>query len=362
MGDGKAHFPCPNCAKTFGQKHRLKRHMHDGVCTRPAKAACRREPQGVLEGGGRTNFNLHRRMTRAATPFLEYTRALAALQSQCESGPVDFIPLGGAHVPRDVWTLAKCIKVAMAREGVLASSPRVVAASAIVCLGLTDRWAAMVGLPPPDLTDPSYFEDLEAKLLIEWALQRPVFNVSVLATNCNTLTSIDSRASARKRISKFVDMARGIANRAPAVADYLHRSLVNDALKATCGNGIPAGGYIMKMTLSLWCKLGTCTLEDFSGVEYPIGSSPVAALSHFIGQEIHGDMALARKSLQWLKELIQQNWESSPPVVAALVFHELHLQSVLCSWWANGRPSDPASATFPAMKSTLLDSPVLDHN
>ena len=95
MEDGQACFPCPNGTKTFGHKHHLKRHMHEGICTRPAKAACRREQGGVSEGGGRTNFNLHRWMARAATPFLEYARALAALQSQYESGPVDFIPLGG---------------------------------------------------------------------------------------------------------------------------------------------------------------------------------------------------------------------------------------------------------------------------
>ena len=76
----------------------------------------------------------------------------------------------------------------MAREGVLASALRAVAACAIVSLGWTDRWAAMVGLPPADLTNPEYFKDLEAKLLVEWALQRPVFNVNVLAANCNCFT------------------------------------------------------------------------------------------------------------------------------------------------------------------------------
>ena len=50
------HFPCPNGAKSFGHKHHLKRHMHEGICTRPAKAACRMDSQGVLEGGGRATL------------------------------------------------------------------------------------------------------------------------------------------------------------------------------------------------------------------------------------------------------------------------------------------------------------------
>ena len=120
-------------------------------------------------------------------------------------------------------------------------------------------------------------------------------------------------------------------------------------------------GYIMKMTLSLWCKLGICTLVDFSGIDYPMGSAPLAALSHFIGQEIHHDMAFARKSLRWLKALIHRDWEINPPVVALPVFNELQLQAVLCTWWASGQPVDPAAAIFSTMKATLLVQTAADH-
>ena len=360
--EGGLQFPCPNCDKVFGRKHHLKRHTDAGVCTRTrAPENPKRKAEGVLEGHGRVNFNLRRRMARASGRFLEYTRALVTLQSQYEGGPVDFIPLGGDCVPRDVWALTSCIKAAMGREGVLASSTRVVAASAIVSLGWTDRWAAMVDLPPADPTDPQYFKDLEAKLLIEWALQRPVFNAQVLAANCNSVAGVDNRKVASNRISKFMEKVRGICTRAPAVADHLHSGRVNDAMEALHGHGIPVGGYTMKATLSLWCALGTCTLVDFRGIDYPIGSAPLAALSHFVGQEIRDDMALARKSLHWLKALVQHDWEINPPVVTLPVFNELQLQAVLCTWWAGGQPVDPAATAFHTMKAALLVQPAAHH-
>ena len=355
--EGGLKLPCPNCDKVFGRTH-LKRHID--TCTRAAKNL-KRKAEGVLEGVGPGEKLFFKRMARGSEPFLEYTRALVTFQSQFEGGPVDFIPLGGGCVPRDVWAMATCIKAGMDREGILASSTRVVAASAITSLGLTDRWAAMVGLPPADPTDPRYFKDLEAKLLIEWALQHPVFNAHVMATNCNSITGMDSRKGASERISKFMEKVRGISARAPAVADHLHGGRVNDAMEALHGNGIPIDGYSMKMTLSLWCALGTCTLVDFSGINYPVGSAPSAALSHFIGQEIHGDKALARKCLRWLKALVQCDLESSPPVVTLPVFNELQLQAVLCTWWGGGQPVDPAAATFPTMKATLLAQPAVHH-
>ena len=374
--EGDESFPCSNCDRVFGRKAHLKRHMDSNVCTGVNKIRRGAAPGGVLEGGDRSNFNLRRRMARAVVPFVEYTRALVALQSQYDSGPVDFIPLGGECVPRDVWALAKPIEAAMGREGVLASSTRVVAASAVVSLGLTDRWAAMVDLPPADPADPHYFKDLEAKLLIEWALQRPVFNARVLAANCHSTTGIDSRKRASQRISQFMGKVRGISTRAPAVADHLHRGHVNDAMEALQGNGIPVDGYTMKMTLSLWCNLGICMLVDFSSINYPMGSAPLAALSHFIGQEIHDDLDFARKCLHWLKVLVQRNWETNQPVVAETnqpvvaetnqpvialpVFTELQLQAVLCTWWSSGRPIDPAAATFSTMQATLLAQPAAD--
>ena len=357
---GALNFPCPNCDKVFGRRHHLKRHTDGGSCTRDSKKY-HTETGGVLAGDGRTEFNLRRRMARASVPFVEYTRAVVTLQSQHESGPVDFIPLGGECIPRDVWALAKCIEAAMGREGVLASSPRVVAACAIVSLGLTDQWATMVGLPPADPTDPDYFKDLEAKLLVKWALQQPVFNAHVLAANCNSITGIDSRKLASKRISKFMGKVRGICTRAPAAANHLHSGHVNAAMEALRGEGIPAEGYTMKMTLSLWCNLGSCTLVDFSGIDYPVGSAPLAALSHFIGQEIHNDTGFARKCLQWLKALVQHDWEINLPMAALPVFNELQLQAVLCTWWAGGQPEDPAATTFSTMKATLLVQPAADH-
>ena len=364
--EGSTSFVCPDCNKAFGHKHHLKRHAEAGVCTGAEKY--QRGTGGILEGGGRTGFNLQRRMARAVAPFTEYTRALVALQSQYEGGPVDFVPLGGKCLPRDMWALAKCIEAAMGRAGVLASSPRVVAACAIVSLGLTDRWAAMVDLPPADPADPHYFKDLEAKLLIEWALQRPVFNARVLAANCHSTTGIDSRKRASQRISQFMEKVRGISTRAPAAAAHLHRGHVNEAMEALQGNGIPVDGYTMKMTLSLWCNLGICMLVDFSSINYPMGSAPLAALSHFIGQEIHDDLDFARKCLHWLKVLVQRDWETNQPVVAETnqpvialpVFTELQLQAVLCTWWSSGRPIDPAAATFSTMQATLLAQPAAD--
>ena len=357
---GELNFPCPNCDKVFSRKHHLNRHRENGICSGgPQKV--QREIGGVLDGDGRTGFNLHRRMARASWPFVEYTRALVTLQSQHDSGPVDFIPLGGECVSRDVWALAKCIEAAMGREGVLASSPRVVAACAVVSLGLTDRWATMVGLPPADPTDPDYFKDLEAKLLVQWALQQPVFNTHVLAANCNSITGTDSRKVASKRISKFVEKVRGICTRAPAAANHLHSGHVNAAMEALHGEGIPMEGYTMKMTLSLWCNLGMCTLVDFSGIDYPVGSAPVAALSHFIGQEIRDDAGFARKCLRWLKALVQQDWEINLPMAALPVFNELQLQAVLCTWWSSGQPKDPAATKFSTMKATLLVQPAADH-
>ena len=225
---GELNFPCPNCDKVFGRTH-LKRHID--TCTRAAKNL-KRKAEGVLEGVGPGEKLFFKRMARGSEPFLEYTRALVTFQSQFEGGPVDFIPLGGGCVPRDVWAMATCIKAGMDREGILASSTRVVAASAIVSLGWTDRWAAMVDLPPADPTNPQYYQDLEAKLLIEWALQRPVFNARILATNANNVTRVDSRKVASKRISEFMEKVRGISTRAPAVADHLRSGRVNDAIGA----------------------------------------------------------------------------------------------------------------------------------
>ena len=92
--EGGSKFPCSNCGKVFGRKQHLTRHEKEGICTRAAKKP-KKETGGVLEGDGRSEFNLHRRMVRACGPFLGYTRALVTLQSQFEGGPVDFIPLGG---------------------------------------------------------------------------------------------------------------------------------------------------------------------------------------------------------------------------------------------------------------------------
>ena len=159
-----------------------------------------------------------------------------------------------------------------------------------------------------------------------------------------------------------MEKVHGISTRAPAVADHLRSGRVNDAMEALHGNGIPVDGYIMKMTLSLWCALGICTLVDCSGINYPVGSAPLAALSHFIGQEIHGDdMAFARKSLRWLKALVQHDLEINQPVVTLPVFNELQLQAVLCTWWAGGRPIDPAATTFSTMKAALLVQPAAHH-
>ena len=357
--EGDESFPCSNCDRVFGRKAHLKRHMDSNVCTGVNKIGPG-APGGVLEGGDRSNFNLRRRMARAVVPFMEYTRAFVTLQSQYDSGPVDFIPLGGECVPRDVWALAKCIEAAMDREGVLPSSPRVVAACAIVSLGLTDRWALMVDLPPADPTDPHYFKDLKAKLLLEWALQRPVFNTNVLAANCNSILRIDSRKLASQRISVFMEKVHGISTRAPAAAAHLRSGHLNDAMEALHGDGIPMDGYIMKMTLSLWCALGMCTGIDFSIINYPMGSAPLAALSHFIGQKIC-DMPFARRCLCWLKALILHDWEINQPVVTLPVFNELQLQAVLCTWWSSGRPVSPVATTFATMKATLLVQPAGDH-
>ena len=362
MEDG-LQFPCPNCSKVFGRKQHLRRHIDTGVCTRGPHGPenRKRKAGGVLEGSERTNFNLRRRMARVSGQFLEYTRATITLQSQYEGGPVDFIPLGGECIPRDLWALANCIRAAMSREGALASSTRVVAASAIVSLGWTDRWAAMVDLPPADPADPRYFQDLEAKLLIEWALQRPVFNAHVMAANTSSALGVDSRKVASLRISKFMEKVRGICTRAPAVADHLRSGNVNAAMEALRGPGIPVDGYTMKSTLSLWCLLGVCAPASFIGIDYPMGSGPLDALSHFVGQEVHGDMDLARRSLRWLMALVWQDWEANPPVVTLPVFNELQLQAVLCTWWAGGQQVDPAATVFYTMKAALLVQPAARH-
>ena len=151
-----------------------------------------------------------------------------------------------------------------------------------------------VDLPPADPTDPQYFQDLEAKLLIEWALQRPVFNASVLAANSNSVAAVDSRKVASNRISKFMEKVRGICTRAPAVADHLRSGHVNAAMQALHGPGIPVDGYTMKATLSLWCSLGVSPLASFIGIDYPMGSGPVAALSSFVGFKYWGILKILK--------------------------------------------------------------------